>query len=101
METMDVAYKAGGKAMTGYLADGSRVAKAPGVLVCHQGMGLRDHEKERARMLADLGYVAFAMDLYGEVPTARERMGELLNGCLNDRAMWGELILAGLAQLKA
>jgi dienelactone hydrolase len=101
MQTMDISYRAGGKAMTGYLADGSKGVKAPGVLACHQGMGLRDHEKERARMLADLGYVAFVMDLYGEVPTARERMGELLNGCLNDRALWDELILAGLAPLKA
>ena len=101
MQTMDIRYQAGGKTMTGYLADGSKGDKAPGILVCHQGMGLRDHEKERARMLAELGYVAFVMDLYGEVPTARERMGELLNGCLNDLALWDELILAGIAQLKA
>jgi dienelactone hydrolase len=101
MQTMDIRYQAGGKTMTGYLADGSKGDKAPGILVCHQGMGLRDHEKERARMLAELGYVAFVMDLYGEVPTARERMGELLNGCLNDLELWDELILAGIAQLKA
>ncbi|MEQ1781560.1 MAG: dienelactone hydrolase family protein [Hyphomonadaceae bacterium] len=101
MQTRDISYQAGGKSMTGYLADGSKGGKAPGVLVCHQGMGLRDHEKERARMLADLGYVAFVLDLYGEVPTARERMGELLNGCVQSPALWDEFILAGLAQLKA
>lgn len=101
MHVQDITYTAGGKQMTGYLADGSGGAKAPGILVCHQGMGLRDHEKERARMLAELGYVAFAMDAYGELPTTRERMGELLNACIDNPAYWDELIVAGLAQLKA
>jgi dienelactone hydrolase len=87
--------------MTGYLADGSRGAAAPGVLVCHQGGGLAGHEKERARMLAELGYVAFAPDLYGEKPTAREEMMALLNTLVEDPALWGERIVAGLAQLKA
>ena len=60
MNTKDITYKSGDKTLTGYLADGSNGRKVPGVLVCHQGGGLRDHEKERARMLAELGYVAFA-----------------------------------------
>lgn len=101
MLTKDVAYAAAGRSLTGYLADGSNGAKAPGILVCHQGGGMREHEKERARMLAELGYVAFALDLYGEVPASRERMGELMDSCVNSSALWGELILAGLIQLKA
>lgn len=101
MQTMDVAYAAPGRSLTGYLADGSKGAKAPGILVCHQGGGMREHERERARMLADLGYVAFVLDIYGEVPSSRERMGELMDGCVNNTALWDELILAGLAQLKA
>ena len=101
MRTTDVTYTAGGRSLTGYLADGSNGAKASGILVCHQGGGMRDHERERARMLADLGYVAFVLDIYGEVPTTRERMGELMDSCVNSAALWDELILAGLAQLKA
>ncbi len=101
MQTKDIAYTVGGKEMTGYLADGSGGTKAPGILVCHQGGGLRDHEKERARMLADLGYVAFCLDMYGEVAATRERSMELLTGVTQDRKLWDERILAGIAQLKA
>jgi len=101
METKDVVYKSGDKTLTGYLADGSNGRKVPGILVCHQGSGLRDHEKERARMLADLGYVAFALDVYGEEVTGRESAMALLNGLVQNQKLWDERILAGLAQLKA
>jgi dienelactone hydrolase len=101
METKDVVYKSGDKTLTGYLADGSNGKKVPGVLVCHQGGGLRDHEKDRARMLAELGFVAFALDMYGEVSDTRERAMELLNGLVGNPKLWDERILAGLAQLKA
>jgi len=101
MQTRDITYQSGGKTLTGYLADGSNGAKAPGILVCHQGGGLRDHEKERARMLAGLGYVAFALDMYGEVATDQTSAMKLLNGVAQDQALWGARIRAGLDQLKA
>ena len=50
---------------TGFLADGSGGSRVPGVLVIHEGGGLTDHAKGRATMLAELGFVAFAMDLFG------------------------------------
>ena len=68
MLTRDISYEAGGKKLTGaYAVDDKRTGKRPGILVCHQGGGLRDHEKDRARMLAELGYAAFAYDVYGEI----------------------------------
>jgi dienelactone hydrolase len=97
----DVTYTVGGKTMTGFLADGSKGHKAPGILVCHQGGGLRDHEKERAQRLADLGYVAFAMDVYGEQATDRDGAMALLNGLVQNPNLWRERIHAGIAQLKA
>jgi dienelactone hydrolase len=60
-----IEYDVGGLAFTGYLADGSRGRRAPGILVAHEGGGLTEHPKERAQMLAGLGYVAFAMDIFG------------------------------------
>src|ERR1700740_3179032 len=101
MNTKDITYKSGDKTLTGYLADGSNGKKAPGILVCHQGGGLRDHEKERARKLADLGYVAFALDMYGEVGDTREKSMELLQGLVGNQKLWDERMLGGLAQLKA
>ena len=97
----DITYTSAGKTLTGYLADGAKATKAPGILVCHQGGGLRDHEKERARMLADLGYVAFALDMYGEVAKERDDAMALLNGVTQNPPVWAERILAGIAQLKA
>jgi dienelactone hydrolase len=101
MQTRDITYICGDKTLTGYLADGSGGKTAPGILVCHQGGGLRDHEKERARMLAELGYVAFALDMYGEVAKEREDAMRLLNGVAQNQALWGARIRAGLDQLIA
>ena len=68
MRTEDITYSVGGKTMTGYLADGAKGWPAPGVLVRLQGGGLAGHEKERAHRLAELGYVGFASDRYGDPP---------------------------------
>lgn len=68
--------------MTGYLADGSAGKRVPGVLVAHEALGVNDHVKARAQALAELGYVAFALDLYGEaslsLEAARARHTELM-----------------------
>jgi dienelactone hydrolase len=65
MDLEPISYGASGKSYVGFLADGSDGAPAPGVLVIHEGGGLTGHAKERAARLAELGYVAFAMDLFG------------------------------------
>jgi dienelactone hydrolase len=101
MNTKDITYKSGDKTLTGYLADGSSGKKAPGILVCHQGGGLRDHEKERARMLAELGYVAFALDVYGTIVTKMEEAMPLMNALLADPNELRARAKAGLDVLKA
>jgi dienelactone hydrolase len=102
MITKDIAYKASGRAFTGYLADDeSRGGRRPGVLLCHQGNGLSDHTKERARMLAELGYVAFALDMYGEPVTGREQAMALLQGLIADLPELEARARAGLAVLAA
>jgi dienelactone hydrolase len=101
MTTKDISYSAGAKKLTGYLADGSKGKKAPGIVICHQGGGLRDHEKDRARMLADLGYVAFAIDMYGAVATKMEEAGPLMNELSSNPALWQQRVQAGIDVLKA
>lgn len=59
-------YDGGGVASRGYLAVPSGEGKRPGVLVVHEAPGLDAHPKQRAEMLAGLGYVALAADLYGD-----------------------------------
>jgi len=98
--TKDISYMINGKTYTGYLADGSNGKRVPGILVCHQGGGLTEHEKSRARMLADLGYVAFCQDVYGQLATSREEAMSLLNGLVGNKPEWGQRMLGGLAQLR-
>src|SRR5512142_3583959 len=65
--TRTIAYKQGDTVLEGFLAyDSAGPAKKPGVLVFHQWMGLTNHERTRAQRLAQLGYVAFAADVYGK-----------------------------------
>lgn len=69
-----VDYKDGDTQLAGYLVyqkDGP--AKRPGVLVVHEWVGLNDYAKRRADMLAELGYVAFALDMYGKGVLAKDR----------------------------
>jgi dienelactone hydrolase len=61
-----VDYSAQGVVMKGYLAyDENIKGKRPGVLVVHEWWGLNDYARKRAWMLAELGYTALAVDMYG------------------------------------
>lgn len=62
-----VEYASGGTTMKGYLAYDDRLpGKRPGILVVHEWWGHNEYARKRARMLAGLGYVALAVDMYGE-----------------------------------
>lgn len=66
MQTQDIDYRADAVNLRGYLAfDETSAAPRPGVLVFHEGLGFGDFVMARARMLAELGYVAFAADIFG------------------------------------
>jgi dienelactone hydrolase len=66
-----VEYEADGVKMEGYLAyDDAIRGKRPGVLVVHEWWGLTNYPKKRADMLAEAGYVALAVDMYGDGKTA-------------------------------
>ncbi|HET6470592.1 MAG TPA: dienelactone hydrolase family protein [Pseudomonadales bacterium] len=86
MRTQDLEYRIGGQRFVGYLADGSSGRKTAGVLVAHEGGGMTEHPKERARMLAELGYVAFAMDTFGEPITSREQAMRVITALSTDLA---------------
>lgn len=101
MKTRDIPYTSGGKSFTGYLAAPDDGGPRPGVLVCHQGGGLTEHAKERARMLAEEGYVALALDLYGEIATSIDQAMGMLRGLVADKDEWRKRSLAGLDVLKA
>jgi dienelactone hydrolase len=67
MPTRDLDYISDDVNLRGYLAwDDDVKIPRPGVLVFHEGLGLGEFAMERARRLADLGYVALAADMFGD-----------------------------------
>lgn len=63
----EIGYQSDSTQMKGYMAWNEQVSgKVPGVIVIHEWWGHNDYTRERADMLAELGYVAFAIDMYGE-----------------------------------
>ena len=72
IEGKTVTYSADGVAMKGYLAYDRNIAGSrPGILVVHEWWGLNDYARKRARMLAEMGYTALAVDMYGEGKQAK------------------------------
>jgi dienelactone hydrolase len=99
--TKPVAYEQGGVKLEGYLAyDDQTTALRPGVLVVPEWWGLNDYAKDRARQLAQLGYVAFAVDMYGSgvATTDPKKAGELA-GQFYGKPLMAERAQAALDQL--
>ena len=103
--TKDVDYEQGGVKLRGYLAyDDAKVkdGKLPGVLIVHEWWGLNDYVKHRAVQLAKLGYVAFALDMYGAgVLAADPKQAGQLAGQFHGKPLMAERAQAGLDQLLA
>lgn len=104
IETRSVEYRQGNTQLIGYLAFPKDVTgPLPGILVVHEWMGLNDYAKHRADQLAELGYIAFAADIYGDgkIAANREEAGKLAGSYKNDRPLLRARVAAGLATLKA
>jgi dienelactone hydrolase len=68
-----VTYMADSVTCKGFVAyDSAVTGKRPVVLIVHEWWGLTDYAKSRARQLAAMGYLAFAVDMYGEGRTAAD-----------------------------
>ncbi len=103
--TRDVAYEHGGVRLRGFLAyDDQKVkdGKLPGVLLVHEWWGLNDYVKGRAVQVAKLGYVAFALDMYGAGVLADDpATAGKLAGQFYGKPLMAERARAGLDQLLA
>lgn len=101
--TKTVIYKQGDATLEGFLAyDDAVTGKRPGVLVVHQWLGLTNYEKHRAEMLAQLGYVAFCADIYGQNsrPHNVQEAGAAAGKFKSDRRLLRARVNAGLDELK-
>ena len=86
IDTRLVEYRDGDHVFEGMLAwDGSTREPRPAVLVAHTIRGRGEFEQSKARLLAENGYVGFAIDVYGkdaigsDIETCRENMDALRN----------------------
>jgi dienelactone hydrolase len=103
IHTETVEYKQGGTTLEGFVAyDDAIKGTRPGVLVVHQWLGLTDYEKKRAEMLAQLGYVAFCADIYGNGvrPQNTQEAGTQAGKYKNDRQLLRARVNAGLDALR-
>src|SRR5271170_514170 len=100
VHTETVEYKDGDVVLEGFLAydDAIIKGKRPGVLIVHQWKGLGDYEKQRAEMLAKLGYNVFCADVYGKGirPADAKAAGALSGKFKSNRELLRERVAAGL-----
>lgn len=108
VKTERVEYTVGGQVMEGVLAyDDAKTQKVPGVLVCPEWWGCNQYGESRAKMLAEEGYVAFAIDMYGkgkqttDPKQAAQWAGEVMKdvSVLRERAAGGLKVLAENARV--
>jgi dienelactone hydrolase len=95
-------YRDGDTELAGVLVDDpARRDRRPGILVVHGGAGLDDHAKERAKALANLGYVVFGCDMYGVAARGnRERIMTLLQQFRQEPEKLWQRARAGLDVLR-
>jgi len=97
-----ISYQDGDANLTGHLYwDDSIQGKRPGVLVVHEWWGLDEYAKWRAGQLAQMGYVAFAVDMYGDkkVTTHPSQAQEWMSATTANLDGWRQRALKGLEQL--
>ena len=101
--TKIIAYQHDGVNLEGFLAyDDSLKGKRPAVLVVHEWWGLTDYVRGRAEKLAGMGYVAFALDMYGKgkVTEHPSQAGEWMRQIRSNVYQWQQRALAGLEVLR-
>jgi len=99
----DVSYTGDNITMKGYVVyDENKKGKRPAVLVVHEWWGMNDYPKMRAKKLAELGYVAMAIDMYGNGKTVDnpDDAGKISGPFYNDFQMSKRRFDAALAKLK-
>jgi len=103
IKSKTIEYDHAGIQLEGYLTyDGLLKSKRGGVLIVHEWWGLNDFIKERANQLAELGYVVFALDMYGKGVLLKtyQEASEMAGKFYSDRQLMRDRAAAGLEILK-
>lgn len=103
IKTEEVSYTGDGVTMKGIVAYNETLnSLRPIVLIVPEWWGIGDYTKGRAKQLAELGYVAFAVDMYGEGKTAEspDEAGKLAGPFYSNTKMAAARFEAALAKIK-
>ena len=98
----DLEYHLAGRPYVGYLVfDDAIKGPRPGLVVAHNWLGITDETKAQVEQMAALGYVAFAVDIYGKGirPSGSEEAGKVAGNFKKDRVMLRARMQEGLATL--
>ena len=101
--TRTIEYRDGDAVLEAYMAwDDGGSDPRPGVVVAHAWGGRGEFEDTRAARLAELGYVGFALDLYGKGRrgSSKEENQALMQPLLADRAMLQRRMKLAVAELR-
>jgi len=94
-----ISYELEGQSFQGFIAYPKQSSPAPLVLVVHDWSGCNDFAREKAIKLSELGYVGFAIDMYGEgqIGQTNEEKSALIAPFMEDRSLLKNRIVATLA----
>lgn len=106
VKTQNTDYKQDNKDFEGFFAEPNSIkGKVPGVLLIHEWTGLGDYIQGRTKQVAELGYVAFAMDMYGKgVRVAdhdHDKAGKLMGEYTSNKPLMISRIQQAIEILKA
>lgn len=105
MESRILEYRVNGAVFKGYLTYPEQALreKRPAIIVVHAWRGQDAFAREKAQALADLGYIGFAADLYGEGREAKsdEEAGSLMKPLFLNRPLLRERIVAAYETVRS
>jgi dienelactone hydrolase len=103
VETQELDYRQGNTALKGFLAwNGAESGRRPGILVVHEWWGHNQHARNQARRAAEAGYVAMAVDMFGDgkVTTHPDSAMAFVQAATKDAAVLLARFTAALELLK-
>jgi len=89
--------------LNGYLAwNETTYDKRPGILVFPEWWGMNEYIQKRTEQIAELGFVAMGVDMYGEGKTTDipDQAGSLMNAVIRDKGIVMDRVQAGYNVLK-
>jgi dienelactone hydrolase len=101
--TQTIDYRHNDIQLEGFFAyDDRRSQPLPAVLISHAWAGRDEFVCDKARKLAELGYAAFALDMYGKgiIGSGPEENARLMNPFMNDRRLLQDRITAALETVR-